>query len=532
MTRGKVGFLSGVLKSAGVSIDGIQLVQQLLSSNPSDRPTASAIRQHCWLDESRLYNNHWFVELKREFAQLGVVLDLGPKKPELIRQLLERDIVSFIPATAKEEVSALLYQALTKNLSLVTSALLESRNRAIPNAIEEAFHRVVGAGNIPSANVLLARANKAVVDSLKNGRIPLQIVAGRGELDMVKLLLQNEADVNGGPEGCDGGTALQAAAGEGHMDVVRRLLLEGAEIYASQPSRSAIHVSVETGQISILSLLVQTHQVRQGPGQATQLDWDAFKMAVATGRIDIVKLLLSTEARLALGKGAVMALQAAVEHGQLPTAKLFLDLGVDPNGCPDGVGSQTTLEIVASNGHTDIVILLLSVGAPINATVAKRGNSRTALSSASYNGHSAIVEFLLSGGARVNSPQLSDFGRTALEAAAEGGYIDLVKLLLRKGAFLNSPCRVGGCGTAVRRVKQEKEQISPRLVEGSGTALHAAAEGGHVDVVRLLLHARANINKRLAYGRKETALTFASQAGHMDVVGLLLSEGAQVHSYG
>lgn len=58
---------------------------------------------------------------------------------------------------------------------------------------------------------------------------------------------------------------------------------------------------------------------------------------------------------------------------------------------------------------------------------------------------------------------------------------------------------MGRSGTAVRRQKQVKVTISPRQVEVSGTALHAAAEGGHVNVVTVLLQTRANINKRLKY---------------------------------
>lgn len=58
------------------------------------------------------------------------------------------------------------------------------------------------------------------------------------------------------------------------------------------------------------------------------------------------------------------------------------------------------------------------------------------------------------------------------------------------------------------------------------TALHFAAEKGHVDIVRFLLDSGAEVNATTAGGN--TALVFAAQNGHNDVGKLLLQKGAKV----
>ncbi|KAF5016316.1 hypothetical protein F66182_12037 [Fusarium sp. NRRL 66182] len=62
--------------------------------------------------------------------------------------------------------------------------------------------------------------------------------------------------------------------------------------------------------------------------------------------------------------------------------------------------------------------------------------------------------------------------------------------------------------------------------EDGGTALHRAAENGHVDLVMLLLHKGADINFQKKKQRL-TALHLAALNGHSAVVKSLLQEGAQ-----
>ena len=61
------------------------------------------------------------------------------------------------------------------------------------------------------------------------------------------------------------------------------------------------------------------------------------------------------------------------------------------------------------------------------------------------------------------------------------------------------------------------------------SALHLAAQKGHIEIVRVLLDAGADVNPTEDMVGT-TALMFASQNGHIEVVELLLQAGADVHA--
>ena len=92
-------------------------------------------------------------------------------------------------------------------------------------------------------------------------------------------------------------------------------------------------------------------------------------------------------------------------------------------------------------------------------------------------------------------------GVTALHVAAEKGHVEVVRLLLEAGA------------------KQD-------AVDSNGaTALHRAAKRGHSEVVRLLLEAGADTGR--TNDVTVTALHLAARGGHLEVVRLLLETGAK-----
>lgn len=61
--------------------------------------------------------------------------------------------------------------------------------------------------------------------------------------------------------------------------------------------------------------------------------------------------------------------------------------------------------------------------------------------------------------------------------------------------------------------------------EGQGTALHAAAKAGNLDMIRLLLEFGADVNAEAHY--HESPLTFAAQEGHVEAMKLLREHGGE-----
>ena len=64
-----------------------------------------------------------------------------------------------------------------------------------------------------------------------DGWTPLYSAANKGYLEIVKLLIENGADIN--KSNNDGWTPLYSAADKGHLEVVKLLIENGADINKS-----------------------------------------------------------------------------------------------------------------------------------------------------------------------------------------------------------------------------------------------------------------------------------------------------------
>ncbi len=170
--------------------------------------------------------------------------------------------------------------------------------------------------------------------------------------------------------------------------------------------------------------------------------------------------------------------------------------------------TATALHCAASNGHKEVVKLLLEKGADIDT---EDESNYTPLHSAAHNGYPEVVKLLLQKGVSINSrvegneeEDEEEEGCTALHLAAELGRIEVVELLLQEGADVN----------AINDYHQ--------------TALHLAAESSceQEEIVRLLLEKGAHVNAKDIKNRN-TALHLAARRGYAKVVELLLQKGAK-----
>ncbi|KAJ7087481.1 ankyrin repeat-containing domain protein [Mycena epipterygia] len=193
------------------------------------------------------------------------------------------------------------------------------------------------------------------------------------------------------------------------------------------------------------------------------------------------------------------ALEAASSEGHIEIICLLLKHNFDVNAHSGFYG--TALQAASSRGHFEIVRLLLEHGAEVNAQGGKYGN---ALQAASLEGHINIVYMLLEHGAEVNA-QGGEYDN-ALQAASFGGYIKIVHLLLEQGAKVDAQ---GG---------------------RYGNVLQAACHWGHTKIVQLLLTQNANVNAQ--GGMYANALQAVSFRGYTKIFHLLLAHGAKVNAQG
>lgn len=129
--------------------------------------------------------------------------------------------------------------------------------------------------------------------------------------------------------------------------------------------------------------------------------------------------------------GDTSALFIAAQDGYLPTTRVLLENGANPN-LWHGTMEVAPLHIAASNDHTFVVSELLKHKANPDPT---SGKGYTPLTMACSQGYVETPVLLLDAGANVNFISPLD-GATPLHHACLGGFISTAKLLVERGADL------------------------------------------------------------------------------------------------
>ena len=92
-------------------------------------------------------------------------------------------------------------------------------------------------------------------NEVKEGCTPLWAAADTGHLDVVRLLIKRNADVDGRTS--SGSTPLRVAAHDGHLDVVRCLVESGADVNARNDHESTpLDIACYRGHLSVITYLI------------------------------------------------------------------------------------------------------------------------------------------------------------------------------------------------------------------------------------------------------------------------------------
>jgi uncharacterized protein len=185
-------------------------------------------------------------------------------------------------------------------------------------------------------------------------------------------------------------------------------------------------------------------------------------------------------------------------------------------------------------GDATAVASLLAQGADANTTggVTPVGASNTALMWAATEGYFEIVELLLTQGANVNAKNSANY--TALMFAAEGDRPNIVAALLDRQpdsihdrnnygeTVLMSMARRGQTDIVQRLVTLGAEVNATNKI--GDTALYLSAENGHSYTVKALIELGAEVNTANLGGW--TPLMMAAARGDLETLTILLERGA------
>ncbi|KAG5810499.1 hypothetical protein H9Q74_005788 [Fusarium xylarioides] len=302
---------------------------------------------------------------------------------------------------------------------------------------------------------------------------PLMLVAGNGDIDMAKVLLEFGAAPSLFITDNLGNLPLHRAASLGHTKLVELFLEHGAETALSIPNtagNTALHLTCAVaGHDQVMSLLLR-REVEE-----------SILMENAKG---------DTPLHLASDKGCASYVKLILQYSETGHQHL---LGMQNNKL------ETPLYVASSLGNVAVVRELLNFGAQITLSISDE-TGETPLFVAAYNGHVDVMKTLLEYGAEETLHIFDLYDCSPLWAASIGGSSEVVKELLSHGA--------GRTITATNLVGE--------------TSLHAAATKYNVELLKLLLEVPGvSVNQKTTYGF--SPLFIASRNGYQSIVELLLS---------
>nr|XP_041573916.1 CARD- and ANK-domain containing inflammasome adapter protein-like [Taeniopygia guttata] len=279
-------------------------------------------------------------------------------------------------------------------------------------AADTALHLAVQAGAASIAGLLLS---KGMDTNLRNQaeETPLHFAALHNHGALVGLLVGAGARVNAVTK--DFATPLHMASHRGHADVARQLLHHKAPVNAQdKQAKSPLHLAAEQGHQTLAEMLLKA---RADPNAQDKEKKTPLHAAALRGHLSIVEMLLAKKGRAgAKDMDGCTPLHYATMKGNADILKILLASGKNKNINDRNVWRKTALHLAAEYGHGELINLLLSHGAAINASDSSRD---TALHCACRAGHLGAVSALLgwARGEKANLLALNSLRKTPLQVA-------------------------------------------------------------------------------------------------------------------
>ncbi|CAG2205154.1 unnamed protein product [Mytilus edulis] len=414
------------------------------------------------------------------------------------------------------------------------------------------FACMIDIHNSPFVSYLLS--NGASVHKCDNeGTYPLEIAIRLGKEGLVKILIDNGANVNLPVEGI---SPIDWAIRKENMSIVDSLINAGANLDKRyENGTTLLHFAIKSENDELLKSLLR------GGISVTCEDYSGetpLMIAVNRGLVNIVTILITEGAEAdTCNSNGISPLMLASSKGDFDIVNMMLrNTQFTPSR------TVNCLFSACRNNYLKLVGLLIDRGFDTNITEPNHENTclleakgSTPVSGAICSGNDEIVAYLIEHEANVNTQDLKGF--TPLMLAASKGHYNIVKMLVEnkgditpqneEGFTCVSEASAHGNDAILAYFIEHGADVNIPNIKGN-TPLMLAASNGHLNIVQMLLEHQAGvtiwdkkgIKNKLEFLIHERAinkannsgyssLMLASKNGHASIVQMLLDNGANMY---
>ncbi len=382
--------------------------------------------------------------------------------------------------------------------------------------------------------VKLLLDHKADPNTLIDNNTPLEYAVSNNKINMVKLLLGNEATKVDSLK-ADGNTALHIAAKLGHVEIVELLIPKINIDSKNKAGDTPLHCALSNKKDLLAQLLINNNADVNSKNNEEDTP---LHIAVAGGQESLVNLLLEKGADFTLkNKKGVSTLDNAVAQNNFKLLLILLDkLPADFDAGPLLIKLFESVDNLKVNAdippdQMSCIEKLLKRGVNPNLTFGPR--NKLLLSVAMSAKGDQLARLLLEN--KANPDGLPD--QRPLWQAISVKNLNKVRLLISKGADPNIPGVFSDNTPLYSAILEDNEDLFKELLScertdvnsvnsGDDTPLSLALRAKKSDIATLLLNRGANPNTK--GNSTQTPLQLAINLGDQKLVELLLTKGAKI----
>ncbi|KPI96846.1 Ankyrin-1 [Papilio xuthus] len=433
-------------------------------------------------------------------------------------------------------------------------ALMLLKSGAGPNKATEdgmtPVHVSAKYGNLATLLLLLEDGGDPLRKT-KSGETPLHMACRSCQPDIVRHLIEFVKETKGEAVATtyidavdeDGATALHFACKitkeevkmpSADREVVKCLMQNGADVtlVTKHNHETVFHFCAIAGNNDVMTEMISdmsTADVSKALNKQNSIGWTPLLIACHRGHMELVNNLLTNHARVdVFDVEGRSALHLAAEHGYLQVCDALLTNKAFINS--KARNGRTALHLAAMNGYAHLVkFLIRDHNAMIDVLTLKK---QTPLHLAAASGQIEVCKLLLELGSNIDATD--ELGQKPIHAAAQNNYSEVVQLFLQQHPNLvmattkdgNTCAHIAAIQGSVKVIEELMKfdrtgVISARNKLNDSTPLQLAAEGGHADVVRVLVRAGASCTDENREGL--TAVHLAAEHGHTNVLDVMRS---------